>query len=212
MQLRRPAEKSYPCCKLCLRACVPCGVGVDTPSNGGQPKRASSEEESGNGSIGGFGLPTVLSVDSPWRNWLQEQESLPAQRTMSATVRKAGAAADPQPSKDAQSNSAVGAIQSDEGCEEAVGVSMGGDDPDEGTRRSEMRHLPGPVGEGIEDPCFDQVAYSPNTPPTGTLRIVLCAAVLLHCEVLFGVPTSTWNVPVSKDAPTSITPFIYESM
>lgn len=144
----------------------------DRPSDGSQQKDASSEGDSGAGSIGGFGLPTVLSVESPWRDWLQEQESASPQSGASAAA--AGAAEIPRASKIAQNISSVCMLQSGVGFEEAVGVSMGGDAPGVGARRSgsKTKHSPGPVGEGTEDSYFEQAALQPTGTATGAIRTI----------------------------------------
>lgn len=165
-------------------------TGVERLSNGSVQKGSSCDGDSSNGSVGGFGLPTVLSAESPWRKWLQQQESLPNQASGPDTSHEADTAVVPGTSRATQSNSAVGAVQSDSGCSEAVGISMGGEVADIDVRRPKTKYawtnVPGPVGEGIEDAYYAPTVSQPMETPTGMI-LARHLEVLLHAAVLWAV-------------------------
>lgn len=147
-------------------------AGVDKPAHGSEQTYCSSEGDSGGGSIEGFGLPTVLSAESPWRNWLQEQESesLPNQPPAQQTAHDPHTAAVPGASAGAQSNSAVGAVQSDAGCGGDVGVSLSGASADIAACMPRTKTEAGPVCEGIEESDGHQAGDQPMEPPTGNVQ------------------------------------------
>lgn len=152
------------------------GAADDAPREVAE-NRSSSGEGSGQSSNGGFGLPAVLSAESPWRSWLQDQEPSRAHTRSEVHVEAVGT------SVEQKSNSAVGAAASDAGHGGTVDISMDGAMSESSDRTIRRKTKPGPVGEGTEPYTSHQEQHQGSRKPTGMLLGTKCS---IFCSMLGG--------------------------